>query len=263
MKKNLMYALLATFSCAAIVLLLGVFLTSDKTSDLINNHETFLIAHRGYSSRHVENSLKAFEAAGQSNFEGIECDVQVTKDGSIVISHDDNLKRLTGVDKVISASTFEEIKAIPFLDDSTQTTVSLTDYLSICQKYQKTAIIEIKENVRVEDIKAIYETVKNSGLTSFQFISFNIGHLISLRAIDNFVELQYLTRKYSPNYLKTCLDYRLNPSINYKSLTKPLIELFHSNGLKIGVWTVDDVEIANRLIEEDIDYLTTNKLVSE
>jgi glycerophosphoryl diester phosphodiesterase len=263
MKKALTYAVAAIMACAGLVLILGLFLTGEKTSALSENPKTLLIAHRGYSSLYVENSLKAFEAAGKSNFDAIECDIQVTKDGEIVISHDESLLRLIGVDKVISESTWPEIKNLPFLDDTTQTTATLTDFLDVCRKYQKMAIIEIKEKVRVEDIKAIYDTVKASGLESFQFISFNIEHLISLRAIDNNLNLQFLTRKYSPNYLKTCLDYRLSPSINYKSLTKPLIELFHSYGLKVGVWTVDDITVANRLMEEGVDYLTTNKLVAK
>ena len=72
-------------ACAGLVLILGLFLTGEKQAPF-RKTRNLLIAHRGYSSLYVENSLKAFEAAGKSNFDAIECDIQVTKDGEIVIS---------------------------------------------------------------------------------------------------------------------------------------------------------------------------------
>lgn len=260
MKRTLAYSLFTTYALVLIVLLAGWFWPVDASNQLLS-HSTTIIAHRGYSSLFLENTLKAFEEAGKANFDGIECDIYVTLDQKIVISHDDNLKRLTGVDKLISQSTFDEIKTIPYLKDPTQTPATLNDYLAICKTYQKRAIIEIKETVKVEHIRLIYDTVINAGVNDFAFIAFNLEHLISLRAIDASLELHYLARKYSPNYLKTCAQYQLIPSMNYKSLTKPLIELFHQNGLKVGAWTVDDISVANQLILDGIDYLTTNKLV--
>ena len=66
MKKTLTYAVAAIMACAGLVLILGLFLTGEKTSALSENPKTLLIAHRGYSSLYVENSLKAFEAAGKA-----------------------------------------------------------------------------------------------------------------------------------------------------------------------------------------------------
>lgn len=74
-------------------------------------------AHRGYwntnepgEQNRPENSLAGFRAAVEKNF-GIELDVHLTKDGHLVVHHDDSLKRLTGVDIHIADSTLAEVRA--------------------------------------------------------------------------------------------------------------------------------------------------------
>lgn len=70
-----------------------------------------IIAHRGiYDNIKVpENSIKAFKKAIDLNYP-FELDVQMTSDGEIVVFHDDNLKRLTGIDKNLSDCSYEEVK---------------------------------------------------------------------------------------------------------------------------------------------------------
>lgn len=77
----------------------------------------FDYAHRGLwntndpgASNRPENSLAAFRAAVEKGY-GIELDVHLTKDGALVVHHDDNLLRMTGVDKRIADCTLEEIRA--------------------------------------------------------------------------------------------------------------------------------------------------------
>ena len=74
-------------------------------------------AHRGYwntndpgEENRPENSLAGFRAAVEKDY-GIELDVHLTKDGHLVVHHDDSLKRLTGVDIRIADSTLAEIRA--------------------------------------------------------------------------------------------------------------------------------------------------------
>lgn len=76
------------------------------------------IAHRGLHNSGEgipENSLKAFSLAIQNGF-AIENDIHITADGEIVVFHDDNLKRMCGVDKIIEEMTLEEIKSYNLLD---------------------------------------------------------------------------------------------------------------------------------------------------
>lgn len=69
-------------------------------------------AHRGLhqeKDRIPENSLSAFKLAVENNY-GIELDVQLSKDGEPVIFHDNNLKRVCGLDKLVVDLTFAELR---------------------------------------------------------------------------------------------------------------------------------------------------------
>jgi len=75
------------------------------------------VAHRGLFNNKAlpENSLPAFEKAAAEGF-GIETDVQCTKDGVLVVFHDDNLKRMTGVDGRICDYSLDELRKLRLLD---------------------------------------------------------------------------------------------------------------------------------------------------
>ncbi len=68
-------------------------------------------AHRGlWNEERPENSLAAFHAAVEKGY-GIELDVHLTKDGRLIVHHDDNLVRMTGTDLRIAQSTLAEVRA--------------------------------------------------------------------------------------------------------------------------------------------------------
>ena len=75
-----------------------------------------IIAHRGVNNNKdvPENSMKAFKKAIDKNY-GIEFDIEITKDNVLVIHHDDNLVRMTGINKKVEDMDFEEIKKLKLL----------------------------------------------------------------------------------------------------------------------------------------------------
>jgi glycerophosphoryl diester phosphodiesterase len=90
------------------------------------------IAHRGYHSAaagRIENTLAAAEAAKSKNF-AIECDLQLTADGQVVVFHDDTLDRLTKTAGEVAKKTLAEVRAVRFRDADT-TIPSLEDLLDL------------------------------------------------------------------------------------------------------------------------------------
>ena len=71
-----------------------------------------ITAHRGDSSEAPENTIPAFEAAIESGADWIELDVGVTKDGVLVVLHDEDLKRVAGDSRKIGELTFEEVRRL-------------------------------------------------------------------------------------------------------------------------------------------------------
>lgn len=70
------------------------------------------IAHRGFSALYPENTFRAIEAAMLSQADGFECDLRMTKDGVVVLFHDDNLKRLCGLKSNIESNTWADLKKL-------------------------------------------------------------------------------------------------------------------------------------------------------
>ena len=122
-------------------------------------------AHRGYwntndpgEENRPENSLAGFRAAVEKDY-GIERDVHLTKDGHLVVHHDDSLKRLTGVDIRIADSTLAEIRAcklpngepVPTYDEVLDTVAGRIPM-----------IVEVKVENRNHDAlsKAVYERMQ-------------------------------------------------------------------------------------------------------
>ncbi len=97
----------------SLIILIYLFLISPRLS---NPADMELLctdyAHRGlWNEKYPENSLPAFEMAARRGF-GIELDLQLTKDGKIVVFHDDDLVRMCGVNRKVCQLTLEQIKAL-------------------------------------------------------------------------------------------------------------------------------------------------------
>ncbi len=75
-----------------------------------------IYAHRGLfdNKKIVENTISAFKKALLDNL-NIELDIRVTKDKKIIVFHDSNIKRLTGIDRLVKAMTYEELSKVKLL----------------------------------------------------------------------------------------------------------------------------------------------------
>jgi len=71
-----------------------------------------IFAHRGYSGRYPENTMLAFEKAADTRCDGIELDVQLTKDGEVVIIHDERVDRTTDGAGFVRDLTLAEIQKL-------------------------------------------------------------------------------------------------------------------------------------------------------
>ncbi len=127
------------------------------------------IAHRGLSSEAPENTIKAFQLAGEAEFWGAEADIRKTADGHFILMHDHTLKRMCGVDKKPERMTLDEIRSTPitggenyeaYKSDKDATTIpTLEEFLQTCRQYDLVPVVEIKmtydwekEDLRMEEV---------------------------------------------------------------------------------------------------------------
>ena len=236
----------------------------------INKGFVKLISHRGVNSIEQENTIVSFLSASYKTYFGIETDVHVTKDNKFIICHDDNIKRVTGVDKIIEESTYDELKRIRVFDKdgsykNNLSLPSLDDYLKICMFTNKTAVLELKNKMKESHIKDILDIIKKYNyLNKMIFISFEIDNLKILRKLNKNINIQYLSgiedSKQKEEVIKYCKELNIDADVYYDNVTKEFIDTCHKNNIEVNVWTVDSKEKAEELISMGVDYITSNIL---
>lgn len=238
-----------------------------NTIKITDKRTTLMVAHRGLSGIERENTNSAFVAAGNRSYFGIECDVHRTLDGKFVIFHDDKTARVAIDNMVVEESTFETLRSLRLTDKDGERgrtdllIPSLEEYISICKKYEKVAVLELKNDFEEADISRICDIIEDLGhFNNTIFISFSYDNMVKLKSIRPDAKAQYLTSSFGDDLIEKLLAYRLDLDIYYKALTAENISLCHSNEIKVNCWTVDDKEIAERLINWGVDYITSNIL---
>lgn len=228
-----------------------------------------MIAHRGLSGIERENSVAAFVAAGNRSYFGIETDVHRTADGKYIIIHDDHTGRVAGDNYHVEETEFDVLRTLRLTDINGEKNrgdlmlPTLEEYISICKKYEKTAVLELKCPMAEETVAEIAEIVKKMGhLDKTVFISFALDNLIALRKLYPEQPAQYLVGEIPDlqEMIVTLKKYRLDLDACYASVTEESVAELHRNGIKVNVWTVDSLEDAKKLIEMGVDYITTDIL---
>ena len=237
------------------------------TIKMRHNGTVRMIAHRGVSGLERENTAAAFVAAGNRSYYGIETDIHETADGNFILIHDDSTLRVSGQEYVVEQTDFDTLRSLRLLERKCEQTrwdlvlPTLEEYISICQRYEKVAVLELKNRMKPQSVLAIAKTIGELGyLDRTIFISFAIENLITLRAAYPDVTIQYLVERIDdlPALLATLKKYRFDIDAKHSSITAEMIPQFHQHGIQINVWTVNTTERAERLQQLGVDYITTN-----
>lgn len=233
----------------------------------INHEGVMMVAHRGVSGLELENTHAAFVAAGNRSYYGIETDVHVTLDGKFICFHDDTTGRVAIDNMVVEETTFDTLRNLILADKDGKKgrndlrMPTLQEYIQICKKYEKVAVLELKNTFIREDIVKIIDIIRSEDyLNKVTFISFSLDNMIVLRELLPEQPLQYLTKEYSEELVETLCKYHLDLDIKFIALNAENIANLHAHGIKVNCWTVNEAEDADRLIADGIDFITTNIL---
>lgn len=278
MKKKIILAAVCTvlavvlgiaswFAVIALPQLRGKGVRYETTKLLKNKGEVKMIAHRGLSGILLENTVPAFELAGQKSYYGIESDVHVTKDGKFIIVHDDDLVRIAGLDMCIEETDYDTLRALRFKDvygDSEEENMylpSLEEYIEICKKYDKQAILELKNQMQPHEVLAIAKAVEDCGwFDRTTFISFSGENLVELRKGYPQADAQYLIEEATEEEIQFMIDNRFDADMRWDCVKTKVVERLHNAGLKVNCWTVDGKECARMMKKCGVDYITSNIL---
>lgn len=230
-----------------------------------------VIAHRGFHATKgsCRNSIEALKQAQKLGLYGSECDINMTKDGVIVVAHgylhpDKIYRKGEDIPRLnIQKSTYEELKAIPL--ENGEVIPTLEEYLTQAKKSKKTKlIIEIKDHLTPADeteiVQKTVEMVAKFGLEDMvEYIAFRPWVCFELkRCAPEGTPIAYLNGDYDPVYVKgmgiSGIDYK------YDVLKKKpkWIKSCQKRGLTVNVWTVNAEDKLRWVIEQGVDYITTD-----
>lgn len=241
-----------------------------KIMDTIKMHhrQVRFIAHRGLSGLERENTAAAFVAAGNRSYYGIETDVHRTADGEFIIVHDDTTGRVTvGADLTVEETAYADLRQLrlPDLDGKTREDLclpSLAEYIRICKKYEKIAVLELKNPFTPTDIEKIVKIIREETyLEQVIFISFSLENCLCLRKMLPDQPIQWLIgREIDEDVVETLVTNHLDLDAVYIRLTRELVERLHGLGITVNCWTCNDPAAGEALIEMGVDFITTNIL---
>ena len=236
----------------------------------IHAGKTLMVAHRGVSGLERENTVAAFLAAGNRSYYGMETDIYRTNDGNFILNHDGNLARIAGENLKVEEASYETLRRITLYDmDGTKRRVdlhlaSLEEYVSICKRYEKVGVLELKSAFTDEEIAEIVARIESFDyLADITFISFNYDNLLKVRAIRPDATCQFLTGDASDEMIARLVGDKLDLDVHHSALTEERIAALHAAGIRVNCWTVDEKERAEQLAAWGVDYITSNILEAE
>ena len=220
-------------------------------------------AHRGFSSKAPENTLPAIEEAINAMADFVEVDVQQTKDGQLIVLHDSNLKRTTGVNKFIWNLTLEEVRSLDagawFSDDYAGTQIpTLEEVIQLC-KGKVLINIELKTNRRFKDLEEkVVELVQQYDMQKQCVIqSTDIRALTKVKELDDSIRTGIiLVGAYGDFEASSAIDFF---SIRSQFVNKAMVKSAHRNGKAVYAWTVNTKNEIRRMKVLKVDNIITDR----
>jgi glycerophosphoryl diester phosphodiesterase len=240
-------------------------LIKKEISKIIPMPEAEIIGHRGASFLAPENTIASARLAWESGADAVECDIYLSADNKIMVSHDASTKRTTGRNYLISKTSSDTLRMldagsfkgesfrgekIPFLEEIINTVPP-----------GKELVIEIKCGSEVlDELKGI--TDKNGKDKKFVFIAFDLTTISLTKKAFPQNACYWLCS--NPELLKknigACKEAGLDGiSLSYNIINEEVAKETRNLGLEVYTWTVDNPDEAKRLISLGVKGITTNR----
>ncbi len=229
------------------------------------------IAHRGASGYEPENTLKAFRKAIALGANMIECDVHLTKDGQLVVIHDDTVDRTTKSKGKVAEKTLEELRKLKI--SKTEKIPTLEEVLNLVQHFCKIDV-EIKDSKATE--KVVELVTKKNILADLLISSIHVDVIEKVNRLNPNIQTGLIVEK---KWTRSLLNIGgLIPIFALKQVTaakaqkvratvicldkelasEEIITFFHQQRLQVYVWTVNEEKEMKEIKSLGVDGIISN-----
>ncbi len=226
-------------------------------------HSVQVIAHRGASLEAPENTLKSFQKALVIGADYVELDVHISKDGQIVVIHDESLKRTTGINGKVQDFTASQLAEMDAGEGEHIPT--LVEVIQQCKG-------KIKLQIEIKDAGLAPQLIemlsRHDLLNQVLISSFNHSELDIIKNLDFHVRCATLDPAgftwvtswvKKSGIVRNSKGRQLDGTHPFHRIVNPhLIRIAHAAGLFVNPWTVDDPERMRTLLMWGVDGIITN-----
>jgi len=264
-RRKIIYSIVLTAAVVADAFYLIMTFNNNPFENVAIFHETKVMAHRGASTETPENTMAAFQKAIDDMADYIELDVQLTSDGEVIVMHDSNAYRTTGVDENIVNMTYKEVRRLDagswYSDEYKGEKVpGLREVLELAQGKIKLNI-ELKPADNGEELarKTVALIEKYNMENDCVVTSFSSSALLAAKSCNENIRVGYiLSAAYGDYYDMKNIDFF---SVNAAFLSKRTIDAIHNSGKQVYAWTVNNKDSIKNLTNKGVDGVITDNPV--
>ena len=253
-KKSRLVVTLTTIIIVVAVLVNGFNMYGNGVNKNIKT-----IAHRGYVTKGVENSIEALEGAAEVGADYVEFDIILTKDNKFVVMHDYNLKRLAGLNKRVQDMNFDEVVGLTIKQgDYTSKIPSLEEFVNKAKELNMNLVIELKPHGAEPSnyIDILIGEIKRLKLENYKFMSLNSKVIEELETKVPNLETGYVIPLQFGNFHHSNVDFFVIEDFSYRDR---LVEQARKENKQVFVWTINDPALITKYLQSPADGIITDE----
>ncbi len=219
----------------------------------VRNREVLVVGHRGACGYYPENTILSIKKAVEMNVDAVEFDVRMTKDGVVVLFHDEKLDRLLKIHGRVRDRTFEFLRKLSIRGEKIPT---LEEALEVLKDKNVGVIVEIKEP---DTVSKVLDTISKSGINKDRVLIASFYHTI-MREVKK--------RGYKFGAIFVCrpvsLKYMFGENLpdvilpRHDMLDEELVDEAHSLGVKVGTWVINSEDDLEKVLKFKVDMVASD-----
>ncbi len=233
-----------------------------------------IFAHRGYSSIYPENTMLAFKKALESGCDGIECDVQMTRDNKLVVIHDEKINRVSFGRGFVKDYSYKELEKLDFGKSNPgfefQRLPQLFELLDLITDYNKSVNGNnlIKLNIELKNSEIFYPGIEEAVVFEVEkynlpneviYSSFNHDSIRILNQMGKNLKTAPLIERQMSNmvgFAKSLGSSGIHTSVT--AVNERLIKQILNSNMFLNIYTVNDIKIAAKLKKLGVSGIFTD-----
>jgi glycerophosphoryl diester phosphodiesterase len=284
-KKQILYSFLALLLMTAALLRLFAKPSPERTYYTDPRPQTMVIAHQGGDGIFPGDTMYAFEKAVELGVDVLEMDAHITKDGEIVLMHDEKVDRTTDGTGLIEDLTLAELKQLdaayqwsndggatfPYRGQGIQVP-TLRELFETFPDMRYVIEIKLTENPIHQPLcdlirehamqeKVVVASFHDDSMAMFRSTCPEVATSASRGEVTRFVILGkiFLSGWVSPQYQSLQVPWERSESKGIQVMTERFVRESHAKGLHVEPWTVDDPELMKQYIQWGVDGIMTDR----